>query len=186
MVVYDYKNPILFDPDGSFEDDGTQIFVRNFGDICFDELCPMMEITAYGTPNEEDSFITQNSLYKQRNEDNDYVFDGLWIETQEQKTTIRGEDIPIDKCIANEIEELSNIHNIKTVASCCGHKKEKGFISAVIDNDTDKDKIISLGYKYIEDSSRSFVPLSGCKCNENMKTDEIIMRKFYHDDYWEQ
>jgi hypothetical protein len=33
--------------------------------------------------------------------------------------------VDVDKCIAHEIRELTNKHNILTIYSCCGHKKGK-------------------------------------------------------------
>ena len=49
----------------------------------------------------------------------------------------------IDKCIADEIKELANKHNILTLYSCCGHG-EPGFI--VVHPD-DISKMKEIGYE---------------------------------------
>lgn len=53
--------------------------------------------------------------------------------------------IKVDQCIADEILELNNKHNILTILSCCGHGDEKEAFLLVHDDDIGK--IIKLGYE---------------------------------------
>lgn len=63
--------------------------------------------------------------------------------------------IDVDKCIAKEIKELNNDHNILTLYSCCGH--EKGSHGYIVVHEFDKELLIELGYKqngWLEPGSR--------------------------------
>lgn len=156
LIVHDYDNPLLVDPEGACEDDGTVYLVRG---IDTRDLCVLMSLTVYGYPNEDESTIIKHT-YGERNE-NEYVFDGEWIDTQEKKVIIRGEEISIDKCIANEIDKLNNEHDIMTCFSCCGHQAYKGWISVLKES---KDRMISLGYSPCEDNDQCFESKSKCNC----------------------
>ena len=100
--------------------------------------------------------------------------------------------IKVDDCIADEILELNNNYNILTLASCCGHGEDDGFIvvhndmydSTIDDIGSDILKMLKLGYKfkdfytYNADSMSKnkklttwrkrtvpcFLPKSKCKC----------------------
>ena len=82
-------------------------------------------------------------------------------------------DIPIDVCIADEIEKLNNEHNIFTLSSCCGH----GDTGYIIVAGRDIQEMIRLRYemttvKYLENDISvgdrivmcAFRPMSECKC----------------------
>lgn len=65
--------------------------------------------------------------------------------TNMRKIIIRHK-VEIDHCIADEIKELNNKHNILTLYSCCGHDKDYyGYIVVHPDNISD---MIELGYQY--------------------------------------
>lgn len=73
----------------------------------------------------------------------------------------KGNEIQVDKCIADEILHLNNI-GIKTIQSCCGHNKNNGFIAV---EETCISKMKELGYKeiynpYYPNSNNSFLPKS--------------------------
>lgn len=53
--------------------------------------------------------------------------------------------IQVDPCIADEIAELNNTHNIDTMFSCCGH----GGQGYIIVRDLDIQKMLDIGYKRI-------------------------------------
>ena len=52
--------------------------------------------------------------------------------------------ISVDECIANEIIELNNKHNILTVNSCCNHKE--GYYGSVAVHPDDIINMLVLGY----------------------------------------
>lgn len=88
--------------------------------------------------------------------------------------------IKVDLCLAEEIKELNNVHNIDTQFCCCGH----GGQGYIIVKDLDIEKMLSLGYKrtgrryhnisyYVTDKRRikdhefvqwQFLPKSKCTC----------------------
>jgi len=77
--------------------------------------------------------------------------------------------IPIDKCIAKEIEELNHKYGIITVYSCCGHGYRKGAFIAV--RDEFHPKMIALDYNSIKKRgiavNNIFKPKSKCNCEKN-------------------
>lgn len=160
LMSYDYNNPLLVSPDGICEDDGTLYLIRG---IDTRYLCILMSIIVYGYPNENESIIAKYT-YGERNE-NEYVFDGEWVYTKEKRVIIRGEIIPIDKCIADEIDKLNNEHNIMTCFSCCGHQNDKGWVSVI---EECKNRMVSLGYNYYKDDNRCFETKSMCNCKKYM------------------
>jgi len=53
--------------------------------------------------------------------------------------------IDVDKCIATEIKDLNNKHNILTLYSCCGHEKgENGYI---VVHEFSEGDMVKLGYE---------------------------------------
>lgn len=74
----------------------------------------------------------------------------------------------IDDCIAKEIENLNNIHNIKTIYSCCGHQNNNAFI--LVYGEKDIRKMLELGYikKSIFTYYIAFQPKSECKCDRTI------------------
>jgi hypothetical protein len=51
--------------------------------------------------------------------------------------------VSMDKCIAEEVEELNNVHNILTLFSCCGH----GDIGYIVVHEHYEKAMEKLGYK---------------------------------------
>jgi len=185
VSIRDDNNPLLMDPYGMGVDDIIIYLVRGIrGDVkSVRDLCKMMYITVYGYPNEEESIITER-IWKERHK-NDYVFDAEWVECNEKKIVTNWEDledidrkgISIDRCIADEVDELNNKYNIRTTGSCCGHKASKGDISVKKEY---KGQMLDLGYIRcngdnildINQSVVSFIPKSKCVCEG-----EYIFRK---------
>lgn len=92
-----------------------------------------------------------------------HIFDASSIETNAVKIKIKREFF-VDRCIAKEILELNNIHNINTIYSCCGHGIDEGMIHV---SETDKGMMRKLGYIEISDDTAAitiFKPKSLCIC----------------------
>ena len=83
----------------------------------------------------------------------------------------KNNDIEVDDCLAEEIQELWE-KGIHTRGCCCGHSKETGFIQV---ERTDLGKMIELGYQWYHeypeelggyDRHDAFIPHSKCKCGK--------------------
>lgn len=98
-----------------------------------------------------------------------FLYRNIILGTKEEDI-YKNEELNIDECIANEIQELWN-YGIHTKGCCCGHGKDTGFIQV---ERTDIKHMLDLGYEwyiYPNDNSRfdAFIPKTKCKCKKEEK-----------------
>jgi hypothetical protein len=81
----------------------------------------------------------------------------------DKEIILNGKSIWVDGCLAKEIKELNN-KGVKTVASCCGHKKITPVIT--IDNDDLESRRImeQLGYQWVETKGLNGVSFKAKSC----------------------
>ena len=90
------------------------------------------------------------------------------IKTDRTRDVVLQVVVPVDKCIADEVEELNNKYGIITVYSCCGHGYRKGAFIAV--RPEFHCKMIALGYDSVKKRgvivNDIFKPKSKCQCKK--------------------
>jgi hypothetical protein len=88
----------------------------------------------------------------------------------DEKLILNGKSVWVDGCLAEEIKELNN-KGVRTVASCCGHKKIIPVIT--VDNDDLESRRImeQLGYQWIETKGLNGISFEAKSCLGNYTED---------------